>query len=733
MRKYTMIAGSLALLSAIGMAACATAPEDEGTEGADPRPAEEAVSRRLRAAEAAASDSAARPHLDRIMALRADLGLRDDDAFKPISVHRNADGSAACRLQQLHKGVRVLDAVVISQADGAGNLTGIVNRARAGIDISTQPRVDEARALQIAAAHETHRASYSAEPRVELVIQPLVEDVDRATGERIKPESPVFDDVTVNTLTNAEQIERRVTGYRLAYQIKTMEGREGKERVNAMEYLVDATTGEIVRARSLLHEGVGTGSPLWVAGPVSFQTSGSSGSFNMYDAIRNYQIYDDDGVDTDANNTWGDGQPFTNASAANRQTAMVDVALGADVYWDMMLAVFNHAGPDLANPFYAVNGYVHVTDFWGNPMSNAYYNSITGNMSFGDGTNGQTFTHPDVVSHESAHALNDFTAGLSGDEAGGLNESSSDIFACITESYRLNSGWSSPGQNGGTTIPASGTNWFISQANRSMIKPSSQGSAHPDAYFAGIGDLDEHDAAEPNNRAFFFLAQGANPNMQNNAYSSYLPLGMAGVGMHKAAKIWHKALTSYLTSGSTYTDARNACISAAQSLTEFSQAERDAMVVAVKNAYAGINVGTRDASYPVVPNAAETEPNNTMGTANLLWRPVTPKPTGSGPDKLSMFGKGADVDYFVYSATKGEKVLLRLASASSYDYNIYVYDSFGSLVGSSTAGANALDFVSFTGTGDLFGTPGSKSDYFVKIVPVVTGTYSWYLLDIDFT
>jgi Zn-dependent metalloprotease len=99
-----------------------------------------------------------------------------------------------------------------------------------------------------------------------------------------------------------------------------------------------------------------------------------------------------------------------------------------------------------------------------------------------------------------------------------------------------------------------------------------------------------HYSSGPNNRMFYFLAQGSNATDSSDYYSKYLnkaPLAMSGIGTDKAFRIWFKALTTKFTSSTNYADARAKMVLAAQELYGASSKE----ATAVQRAYAAINVG----------------------------------------------------------------------------------------------------------------------------------------------
>jgi Zn-dependent metalloprotease len=122
-----------------------------------------------------------------------------------------------------------------------------------------------------------------------------------------------------------------------------------------------------------------------------------------------------------------------------------------------------------------------------------------------------------------------------------------------------------------------------------MYKPSKDGRS-PDAWSITLKNLDVHYSSGPNNRMFYFLAQGSNAGKGSDFSSTYLvkkPLAMTGIGNDKAYRIWFRANTTKFTASTNYADARAKMIAAAQELYGVGGKEEKA----VQRAYAAINVG----------------------------------------------------------------------------------------------------------------------------------------------
>jgi len=311
--------------------------------------------------------------------------------------------------------------------------------------------------------------------------------------------------------------------------------------------------------------------------------------------------------DGNPTNTWGDGQqfamyPYGGETSVNGQTAAVDAQYGMALTWDFYQNVFGRNGID--NRGTSPISVVHVVDGYGYYYDNAYWTDSVFGMFYSDGTKNtgvdpntgdpvpgnpygfNSLTAIDIIGHEMTHGVTANSDGLEYDgESGGMNEATSDFMGSMVEAYATRPA----GEDG--TIPNSGTDWLMGARIadlplRSMIHPSIDG-ASADNWYSGIQYLDVHYSSGPLNRFFYFLSQGASSDPGSDAYSRYLPEGMAGIGNDHAARIWYTAMTEWLTPLVKYADARNAAINAAEEL--YGAGTKEA--IAVRKAFAAINVG----------------------------------------------------------------------------------------------------------------------------------------------
>ena len=365
------------------------------------------------------------------------------------------------------------------------------------------------------------------------------------------------------------------------------------------DYLVDAQTGAIARKWPALHTGRaarGEGYSQY-SGTVPLNTTslGKGKGFELRDWTRgdtgnvildaNHQTSGDGAIFLSTTNSWGDGknyEPAMPSDSANGQTAAVDAAYALQETWDYYGKVHDWNGIDGTGR--AVTMRVHFDTNY----DNAFWDDSCFCVSAGDGQLFKSLTALDVIGHELSHGVCSATADLEYfGESGSLNEANSDIHGTMIKFYAHGGNGSMIGNWGGTwTIGEDLETPAFPTPLRYMYKPSLDGESL-DAWTDKLADLDVHLGSGPMNRCFYFLSQGASPKRGSDFHSEYLAAGMTGLGQDRAARIWYRALTHYLTSTSGYAEARNAAISAATDLYGSGSPE----VKAVWNAFHGINVG----------------------------------------------------------------------------------------------------------------------------------------------
>jgi len=535
---------------------------------------------------------------------RGARGLDNNHGFTVAQQHPGVQGTQVVRAAHTYKGLRVFgsESVVVVDAQGAivsesaserrlhlGR--GAANRLGAATaDFSVKPLVPPKAAIDTAVGATVSaigpEATHITPPSAELLIYPVMR-TDRIASAADKPEAEL----------NATDVMEVVDHYELAYLVRTRMQRG--DHPYYYDTVVSAKDAHIIERWSALQTVVGVGKSQY-NGEVPISTTLSDGTYKMLDPERGtggtygaMAITNANGTSsagkmyTHTSNTWGDGKQYIRGGSttdANGQTAAVNAMWGLMNTYDALKNALGWHSLDGKNT--ATYIAVHVNTAY----DNAYYSDTCRCMFIGDGSSFTSLGSIDVIGHEMGHGVTAATSDLvySG-ESGGLNESSSDIGGEVVEAYARAGGK-------GESIPLSGNDWMLGteiardgQPLRWMYRPSKDGSS-PDAWSTTLKRLDVHFSSGPNNRMFYFLAQGSKADKAGDYYSKYLvksPAAMTGIGTDKAFRIWFKANTTKFTSSTNYADARAKMIEAAQEL--YGAASREA--IAVQRAYAAINVG----------------------------------------------------------------------------------------------------------------------------------------------
>ncbi|GHJ48828.1 hypothetical protein Cs7R123_61700 [Catellatospora sp. TT07R-123] len=523
------------------------------------------------------------------------LGLSAAERLVPKDVVVDSDGSRHLRFERTYAGLPVVggDLVVhlapgggLAASDWAAGTRGAITLA------TTTPKLTRQQAAAAAPGHARHAR---------------------------KPRAATPDLVVYATLSAPV----------LAYRT-TVEGTDTAGDLAREAVITDAASGAVLGGYDLIHEVQGTGNSLLV-GQVSLDTTLSGGSYSMTDPVRgNTKIYDAHGASdsnpsqgatlyTDSDNVWGNG------AKTDRATVGVDVNYGLSKTWDYYNATFGRAG--IRGDGVGAKAYAHV----GTNLLNAYWQDSCFCMVFGDG-NSSNQTTPvaslDVAGHELTHGVTSNTAGLvySG-ESGGLNESTSDIFGTVVEFYTANS--SDPGDY----YIGEKINWNSGNAGalRRMDDPTLDGNSKG-CWYSGVGNLDVHYSSGIGNHFFYLLSEGSGSKTIGGRAHNGVTCNsstVAGIGRDKAARIWYRALTTYMTSNTNYAAARTASLNAAKDLYGASSVEYWQVSVAWAACSVGTALPSPTTSPTASPSASPSAPSSPSPSPSTPPTSPSPSPTGN--------------------------------------------------------------------------------------------------------
>lgn len=377
---------------------------------------------------------------------------------------------------------------------------------------------------------------------------------------------------------------------------------------------VNAETGEIWATNELiLHTEVPGKATTKYSGNQNIKTdSVSPGNYRLREISRG------SGIETYNMKRWYtyaaavdflDGDNNWNNINANKDEVATDAHWGAEQTYDYYKTM--HSRNSYDNKGAMIYNYVHYSKD-GTGYNNAYWNGIGMTYGDGDGVSFTPLTALDVCGHEITHAVTTNSANLKYEnESGALNESFSDIFGETIEAFARPSKWSwkigediTPGNGGirdmsnpgvnGQPKYYKGVNWYPLSAS-----PSSTND------YGGV-----HTNSGVQNYWYYLITNGSKgTNEKGNTFA------IDTLGFTKAAKIAYRTLTVYLTTNSTFADARTFSIVSATDL--FGNCSKE--VIAVTNAWWVCGVGAKyDSAYVKANFTGDTLACKTAKTVNML-------------------------------------------------------------------------------------------------------------------
>ncbi len=449
----------------------------------------------------------------------------EGQAFVAGTTVVDPDGSSHVRFGRTLDGLRVVGGDLVVHQDASDGFEGVSQTLDAPLTLGTDARVARATARRTVLARNARTAA--------------VRGDDRASG------GELVVDATGGTP-------------RLAWEVVS-EGMQSDGTPSRLATYVDARTGMVIRSEQQIVNIDGQGQTLY-SGTVPLSVTKSGTTYQLRnDGIRGNTYTSDMKNKSGGNATLitSTTTVFGNGSNSNRATAGADAQYGSNETWDYFFATHGRNGI-FGNGQGSYNR-VH----YGRNYVNAFWDGSRMTYGDGDGVNFGPLVSLDVAGHEMSHGVTENSANLTySGESGGLNEATSDIFGTLVEFYAANS--NDPGDY------LIGEEFDLKKhvGFRRMDNPIADGSS-PNCYSAGTKNLDVHYSSGVANHFFYLLAEGSGAKTIGGvAHSSTTCNGstITGIGRDAAGKIWYRALTVYMTSGTTYAGARAATLSAAGDL-----------------------------------------------------------------------------------------------------------------------------------------------------------------------
>jgi Zn-dependent metalloprotease len=219
------------------------------------------------------------------------------------------------------------------------------------------------------------------------------------------------------------------------------------------------------------------------------------------------------------------GEPVDNPAGSGDVTAKrayTEAASVAKFYWE----VFQRDSID-GHHMTLISSVHYLSNF-----NNAFWDG--NQMTYGDG-DGQVFVDftqgDDVIGHELTHGVTQYSLGLNYEgEAGGLNESLSDVFGSMFRQWEKKQTVDQADWLIGADImgPVAKQKGYTCLRNMAAPRDTHALAPQPDHYNSGIGNMDPHYSSGPPNLAFCKAAQA-----------------IGGHSWEKTGQIWYKALAGF--------------------------------------------------------------------------------------------------------------------------------------------------------------------------------------------
>ncbi|MEZ5428877.1 MAG: M4 family metallopeptidase [Pyrinomonadaceae bacterium] len=442
---------------------------------------------------------------------------------------------AHTKVRQTYNNIPVWEGEAIVHLKSDGQLSVITDDLKEGIAVNTEPNFTEKDAYRMALEMYGGKAQVTDDPKIELYIF-RAEDRDH-----------------------------------LVYRVETPRI-DGSPDTSAPVVFIDAQTGEKVFEYNNLQ--TGTGSSLY-SGTVSISTSSVGSTFYMEDLTRKMGTFNMNNTGNTTTGTGGTQSRYTDTNDVwdtTAQRAGVDAHYGAAKTYDYYKNIHGRTGIDASGgpgtTTAAANSSISLITsrvHFGSNYNNAFW--YQNKMTYGDG-NGSTFsplTTLDICGHEMTHGVTERTANLTyAKESGALNESMSDIFGAMVELY---ADGGSPTANTWKIGEDAYTPSISGDALRYMNDPTLAGD--PDHYSERLypgtctpsnsnDQCGVHTNSSISNKIYYLAAAGGTHPQSG--------VTVSGMGTSAAEKIWYRALTVYMTSGTTFSGARTATLNAATDL-----------------------------------------------------------------------------------------------------------------------------------------------------------------------
>ncbi|MEJ7698697.1 MAG: M4 family metallopeptidase [Pyrinomonadaceae bacterium] len=511
----------------------------------------------------------------------AKRGIGNADNFKVKKVDIDELKMAHTRFQQTVDDIPVWEGEAIVHLNPDGEVATVTDDLKEALTVNTQPNFSDKDALKIAKSLYKGSKHLTEEPQVDMWIF-RGEDRDHLT-----------------------------------YRVQ-MRREDGTDETAMPVIFVDAQTGEKVFEYDNLQ--TASGSSLY-SGSVTIDTSVSGSTYYMEDLTRKQGTFNMNNTGNTSTGSGGTQSRYTDTNNiwdSTAQKAGVDAHFGAAKTYDYFKNIHGRNGIDGNNGPGSTTAFANSAIklvpsrvHFGANYNNAFWNGSA--MTYGDG-DGSQFTPLvtlDIAGHEMTHGITERSANLTySGESGALNESMSDVFGAMVESFARGGGITEDTWKIGEQAYTPNT---AGDSLRSMKDTHSGGD--PDHYserYTGTADNGGvHTNSGIGNNVYYLAVAGGTNHVSGKA--------VTGAGADPVAKIWYRALTVYMTSSTNFAGARTATLNAATDLYGASSTQYNTVATAWCAAGIGACPGTSPTPTPTPGSGSELLSNGGFEGSASPW------------------------------------------------------------------------------------------------------------------
>lgn len=461
--------------------------------------------------------------------LKAQLGLSDDDK---LVLNRQVDtkgGQKHYKYKHFYKNIRV-----VGSNCSFHEFQNVVTKSSGSlfpfIDVEVTPTISYDRALSLLYDQLVHSMQ-----RLDYLIK--IDDIDCT-----------YDNL--GTVIIDKDYPNISGDYRLAYHV--LLSSTSDDIPLSEDVYIDAETGELINhfSRIHLHNVPGVVKTKYYGLQDVTVDSIAPNEFLLQDLSRGQGVVT---LDEDLDIYHNDSS-YWDLENENQDEIAADLHYCSTAFYDMMLDKFGWDGIDDEG-----GQLVGSTHAGGKFLVNAYWDGVRARFGNGDCDRYTPLTTLDIVGHEFAHGITDYTSDLIyRAESGALNESMSDIFGKALEYFydRQNFNWLV-----GDRIRRNGDINVIRSMEDPFLRSDPKYYKGTNWYFGSGDNYGVHTNSGVLNYWFYLLVNGGAITNEVGEFYNIQP-----IGMEDAIQVTFQMQAAYLTENSNYYDAVNASLESASDL-----------------------------------------------------------------------------------------------------------------------------------------------------------------------